>query len=307
MNTQLPFLLKLVDDPSPAIRQKIAAKLRELGPNLRGQIDALQLTLSDSQREALRPILVEQADEAARLVTLEENAALLRLTGFTDGEMQLESDGGQWLGWLQLENEWDKLEAALTRLATWQTGPGDAAYGPESSAALAAKLDELADEFRRSGRAYEAAELSEFLFVEKGLHGAPSFDYYNPLNSNLAYVVEEGRGIPISLATLFMLVGHRLGLEIYGCNFPGHFLARSREWGHDLFFDCFDRGRLLTELEAAAIRKAAPDTMQGGATAEEMVARFLRNLAVAYEQNGDASRARFMLARLEELEQAMQR
>jgi regulator of sirC expression with transglutaminase-like and TPR domain len=98
-----------------------------------------------------------------------------------------------------------------------------------------------------------------------------------------------------------MLVAHRLDLEVYGCNFPGHFLASARIGGVDIYFDPYDGGRELTQLEAQAIRKAAPDATARTARAEEIVARVLRNLATAYEYSGDRSKAHFMLQLLEEL------
>lgn len=202
-----------------------------------------------------------------------------------------------WLDWLDVEDEAEKLEIASSLLAQWQ-------LGPEYVVRLGSLLDELAVEFGASGRETSAEELSQFLFVEKGLQGSQAEDYYNPLNSNLVYVIEWGRGIPISLASIFILVGKRLGLGIYGCNFPGHFLARAHVGQRDLLFDCFNDGRLLSESETAALRKAAPWAIDAPASAVVIIARVLRNLAVAFEQNDDVHKAHFMLALLSQLERA---
>jgi regulator of sirC expression with transglutaminase-like and TPR domain len=106
---------------------------------------------------------------------------------------------------------------------------------------------------------------------------------------------------------LFMLVGRRLGLQISGCNYPGHFLTRAvadDAWGspQELFFDPYDGGRVLTESEVNALHKAAPLAMSEPSSAIITVARVLRNLVVAYEQIGSLDKARFMLDLLGELE-----
>src|SRR5690606_27028838 len=110
--------------------------------------------------------------------------------------------------------------------------------------------------------------------------------YYSPLNSNLVAVLERGHGIPISLTAIFMLVGQRLGIPIHGCNFPGHFLARTEGADGDIWlFDCFEGGRLLSRAEVATLQKAAPGELEEAAPASLMIARVLRNLANAFYHN----------------------
>jgi len=129
-------------------------------------------------------------------------------------------------------------------------------------------------------------------------------DYYNARNSNLLHVIESKRGIPISLSCVFILVGARLGLDIRGCNFPGHFLAHARSGGLDLLFDCFDAGRLLSPFETNAIRKAEPKLLSTRMPSEVIVARVLRNLTVAYEHTGEFDKVKSIQSMLGELEQA---
>jgi regulator of sirC expression with transglutaminase-like and TPR domain len=277
--TQLPFLIRLIDDKSPRVREKVAAQLRALGPALETEIIHQAIPLSPEQRVLL--------DEIAQL----------------DADVVLRK---QWISWLDshADTEVDRLEAALSLLARWQAGD-------EYSLSLRELLDDVADEYLRSGWPLEPDSLAQWLFTDlgKNLHGASPESLYNPRYSNLLEVLENGRGIPISLASVFILVGHRVGLEIGGCNFPGHFLARARTEdaegnGHDLFFDCFGGGRILEEHEVAALYKAAPGAMSQSAPALAMVARVLRNLVMAYEQTGSIDKVRLMLELLGELEQA---
>lgn len=83
-------------------------------------------------------------------------------------------------------------------------------------------LDELATTFaglpERSART-----LCEFM-RRAGFHGAAD-DYYGLENSCIDQVLERRRGIPITLAVLYLCIARRAGLAAVGINFPGHFLA----------------------------------------------------------------------------------
>lgn len=268
--TQLPALLKLCDDPSPLVSEKVARRLRELGPSVWDEIGALEIELSDSQRAALDAIFAPNDDEILR-------------------------EAWAWLGGQTDEHRY--LENALLALAEWQSGSDASARGRFL-------LDELATQFgdyeAKNAHHSDAGALAHFLFEEKGLSGAPADDYYDPLHSNLVYALESRRGLPITLACIFILVGRRVGLDIEGCAFPGHFLARD---GHsDQFFDPFNGGRALSPHEIATLAKAAPHEMNSCASAREIVARVLRNLSVAYYQSGEDAKSGLMLSLLRSMD-----
>lgn len=260
--TELPFLLKLCDDPSPNVREKIARRLRELGPVIWAEIRQQNLELSDSQRMAVEAALALDSDEQLKKAW---------------GEIWRMPEGAR------------QLEDGLMLLADWQIGVGAGAKGRDL-------LDEWAMEFRNSGEPIEATHLSEFLFGTGRLKGAPAEDYYHPLQSNLTAALENGHGLPITLASVFILIGERLGLEIEGCNFPGHFLARDAQSA--LIFDPFNGGRPLSRREMATLHQAAPGEIEEAASSLEILARVLRNLAVAYHQVGESGKAQLMFALL---------
>jgi len=287
---QLPFLIRLVDDASPRVRERVAVELRAFGSRLESEIRAQNIVLSSSQRTALDALQIE--DEMAR----------------------------SWLGWLSQSDENAKLEAALSHLAQWQIESEAASSGgmhfstqlnlmprrrpsKHERPQLGPVLDQLTQDFRATGRPWHPEALSAWLFVERGLRG-DTRDYYNARNSNLLHVIESKRGIPISLSCVFILVGARLGLDIRGCNFPGHFLAHARSGGMDLLFDCFDAGRLLSPFETNAIRKAEPRLLSTRMPSEVIVARVLRNLTVSYEHTGEFDKVQSIQSMLGELEQA---
>jgi hypothetical protein len=216
----------------------------------------------------------------------------------------------------------EKLEAALSGLYLFLArerarkegglhptdGPdGNLEDTPESGPrhpGLSSMLDGLAGDFRRSGEPMLPTALARFLFVQKGFKGA-EHDYYNPGNSDLVHVIEKGQGIPISLACIFMLVGHRLGFEIWGCDVPEHFLTRATEGGRDVIIDCFDGGKVLDADRLSQLeRKYAPEfnrLLRAAAQPEAIVARVLRNLINAYHLAGERKASQFMWSLAEDL------
>jgi regulator of sirC expression with transglutaminase-like and TPR domain len=93
------------------------------------------------------------------------------------------------------------------------------------------------------------AHLHEYLFEELGFTGNTE-DYYNPLNSNIAAVLESKRGLPITLALIYVDVARRLGLDAWGVALPGHFLAAVALNETLMLVDPFDGGKVVTKDEA---------------------------------------------------------
>ena len=67
--------------------------------------------------------------------------------------------------------------------------------------------------------------LNQLFFADLGFGGNVN-DYYNPDNSYLHRVLHTRRGIPISLAVLWLELAQGLGLDVQGIGFPGHFLVQ---------------------------------------------------------------------------------
>jgi hypothetical protein len=272
---QLSSILKLLDDDSPKVRDKmwelLAANLSAWETPLR---DALP-GLAPGPRRRLEELLASRDKESFR---------------------------SRWSEWRELGTESLRLEGALTALSGYLQR--QAGLDSSDTPSLASLLDGLAQEFRASGELVIPSRLARFLFNTKGLRGADN-DYYDPRNSDLVHVILTGRGIPISLACVFMLVGRRLGLHIAGCDVPEHFLTRAEEGGETVIIDCYDAGRLLGKDRLAQLeRKYAPDfnrILKVDATAESMVARVLRNLINAFHLAGSKAASEFMWTLAEDL------
>lgn len=201
-----------------------------------------------------------------------------------------------WVSWRQQPTDDRRLESAMAQLSAflsgWRTRPKE----------LTQRLDAMAEEAATAlGASLDARSLSEWMFG--GRRDAArlcgnSKDYYAPANSNLLAVLETGLGNPISLCTVYRLVGARLGIGIEGCNFPGHFLARvsidKRLW----LVDCFNRGRFMLADDVArhhpAANPAVEELVHQSANADSIVLRFLRNLDDAFDKQGQMPERQLM-------------
>ncbi|HCL87655.1 MAG TPA: transglutaminase [Comamonadaceae bacterium] len=134
--------------------------------------------------------------------------------------------------------------------------------------------------------------LNHFFYGELGFAGN-SNDYYAPDNSYLHAVLRTRRGIPISLAVLWLELAQGLGLKAVGVSFPGHFLVKVRVPGGQVVLDPLTGESLSQE---ALVERLLPLREQQGlegeepplalylqpASARDILVRMLRNLAEIY-------------------------
>src|SRR5260221_722972 len=66
--------------------------------------------------------------------------------------------------------------------------------------------------------------LSHFLFELKGFEGNAE-NFGDPRNSFLNEVIKRRLGIPITLSIIYLEVGRRLGVHLFGVSLPTHFLV----------------------------------------------------------------------------------
>jgi len=267
-SAHLSHLIKLLDDDSEVVRQAVRQELNGMRRELPQHIETLETPLSAEEER-----LVAQLLEPARRLELEET----------------------WMRWRWMEGPDAQLEEGLSQLSAFING------WKTQSADLAKRLDALAEQaFAENGR-MDAHELAQYLFAAH--NGVTRFrgnskDYYSPANSNLFWVLDTGLGNPISLCCIYRLLGHRFGIAIEGCNFPGHFLCRVKYHDKTWLVDCFNRGRFMLAADVAKHHPAAnpgmEDLIHEPATAEATLLRILRNLDEAYERIGLLPERQFM-------------
>jgi len=135
--------------------------------------------------------------------------------------------------------------------------------------------------------------LNHFFYRELGFSGNVN-DYYAPDNSYLHNVIHSRRGIPISLALVYMELAQQIGLNVVGICFPGHFLMKLSVSSGDIILDPFNGASLLREeLEERLEPYVAPEALPfdnlltpylQAAQPRDILARMLRNLKVLFSE-----------------------
>ena len=162
------------------------------------------------------------------------------------------------------------------------------------------RLDEIAVAIKKRIASDAFAEqkvraLNYYLFNELRFSGNID-DYYDPRNNYLNEVLERRVGIPITLSILYLEIGKRLGLNLKGVSFPGHFLVKLSVKRGQLVLDPFTGGeaqsesdlrqRLAQVLPSGKAGQAQLDPYLEAATPRQIIARVLRNLKNIYMQAG---------------------
>lgn len=166
---------------------------------------------------------------------------------------------------------------------------------------VTARLDELSNEVgdRLAGdRAFDVGltVLGDVLGKVHNLRGNES-SYYLPRNNYLSGVLSSGRGIPISLCTVAILVGRRLELPVFGIGAPGHFLGFYGDADLQLgtYFDPFDGFRRLNAGEIRGLLAPFSHTVSASdlrpVNDREIMIRVLNNASGAYRRIGEYEHA----------------
>lgn len=136
--------------------------------------------------------------------------------------------------------------------------------------------------------------LNHYFYNELGFSGNVN-DYYNPDNSYLHRVLHTRRGIPISLAVLYMELARQIELDVQGISFPGHFLMKLSVQSGQVVLDPFNgtslsREELEERIEPYILQQEFPDDFQlsaylASASARDILVRMLRNLKALFMQH----------------------
>ena len=135
-------------------------------------------------------------------------------------------------------------------------------------------VHDLLEESERAGEAGSSlagrsALLASVLAGRHELNGDRQ-TYDDLANANLISVIERRRGLPVSLAIIYIHAARALGWTMEGLNFPGRFLVRLGATDGRAVLDPFDGGRMR---DAVALRELLKTG--AGASAELAPEHFL--------------------------------
>jgi len=143
--------------------------------------------------------------------------------------------------------------------------------------------------------------LNRYFYRELGFAGNVN-DYYDRRNSFVNDVLSQRRGIPLTLALLYIELAGQLGLVARGVSFPGHFLIKLRMPQGEVVLDPYN-GRSLSREDLD--ERLAPYRRRQGLVGEfeaplglflqaaqprDVLARMLRNLKEIHRSVRDWAR-----------------
>lgn len=186
---------------------------------------------------------------------------------------------------------------------------------------LLGDVDQLQARLRRrlapdAGSLQRLQVLNQFFYGDLGFGGNVN-NYYDPENSYLNAVLRTRRGIPVSLAVLWMELAQGLGLQVRGITFPGHFMVKALLPQGQAVLDPLT-GQSLSREEL--LERLAPYQRREGvlgddepplglylqaAAPRDILARMLRNLKEIHQSQKDYPRLLSVLDRLVVLQPEM--
>lgn len=257
---QIRALIRLLGDEDERIVRTIRGKLIDYG---------------DSAVPLLQEAEIEQPDMSDRIATVLEEIRGARL------EEELRE-------LVEAPGEDMDLETGAFVLARY-------AYPMLDVSAYASLLDRMARDVREQIGCRVSGEetvkaLNRYLFTECGFKGNTK-NYYEVENSYLNRVIDRRTGIPISLSTVYLLIGKRLQLPVHGIGMPGHFLVKFDSDKYKVFVDCFNGGALLTEKNCARFLTEAgygfEERFLQRSPTRAILTRMIKNLLAIYSKLDD--------------------
>ncbi|MDT8991060.1 tetratricopeptide repeat protein [Curvibacter sp. APW13] len=143
--------------------------------------------------------------------------------------------------------------------------------------------------------------LNQFFFRELGF-GVNANDYYAADNSYIHQVLATRRGIPVSLAVLWLEIASGMGLSVRGISFPGHFLVKVNLPIGQAIIDPATGKSLSAEQLSEMLSQVHPDQAPlsswdvagspylRSAAPRDILVRMLRNLKGIFQAEGDWER-----------------
>lgn len=150
----------------------------------------------------------------------------------------------------------------------------------------------------------QAEALAQVIAADYGFVG-DSTSYDAPVNADMIRVIDRRRGLPVSLAILYVGLARRLGWSAHALNTPGHVVVSLAPSDEPQIIDPFSGGTVLTPDALLALIGHGADPLAGSGeihlsamTNRMTLVRLLLNQATRAEESGDEARAAILYERM---------
>lgn len=253
-------LMSLLDDPQESVCQAVRQKLKSYGGSV---VPCLRVLWASESNEHIRMSLL-------RVIQSFQQNSLLEL-------LEMVKDAGD-------SGRDIDLETAVILLSQF-------GYPETATMEVKQRLDGIALRihalFMKSQQHSELnllLSINQAFFEEEQFFGAHDEHYHHPDNSYVFTLLQQKRGIPISLCALYLLVAERAGVTLFGVGMPAHFIVYHPEL--DVFIDTFNKGAFLSREDCKRFIQGAgfkyEPTMLDSVSNIAILLRMIRNLIFAY-------------------------
>jgi regulator of sirC expression with transglutaminase-like and TPR domain len=124
--------------------------------------------------------------------------------------------------------------------------------------------------------------------------GSNTKHFHSASNSMLNVVLETKKGNPISLCVIYMLIGQKLNLPLYGVNLPNLFILTFKNDATQFYINVFNKGLVFSKIDIdnyiSQLNLSTNNIFYQPCQHIDIIRRVLRNLMLAYEKVGEDDR-----------------
>ena len=169
---------------------------------------------------------------------------------------------------------------------------------------ITSKVKRFSSKLQEDSAEDRARSLREIIAKEYEYNG-DLLTYNNMQNANLIFVIDRRKGLPVTLAIIYLHVARCLGWFAEGINFPGHFLIRLSAAGSCVIIDPFNSGiiRDIHDLRVFLKQLSGEETELSpsyfsGVTNRDIIIRLMNNIKLRAVSEGNLNRATEILERM---------
>ena len=186
------------------------------------------------------------------------------------------------------ENQEHDLVKGMWLVATYQ-------YPDLSLESIRAKVDQLYYEawsnFKEDLQPMDKVRTLNHVMFNKFKFSANTRNFHSAANSMINQVLDSRKGNPISLCVIYMILGRRLNMPLFGVNLPNLFILIHKEEDFNFYINVFNKGLIFSKEDIdhylEQLKLEPQDAFYDACENLAIIQRVLRNLMVSFKNTGD--------------------
>lgn len=150
-------------------------------------------------------------------------------------------------------------------------------------------------EFKGDAHPFDQVKKLNSVLFSKLKFSANTKNFHAPGNSMINIVLESRRGNPLSLCVLYMLVGRKLKMPLYGVNLPNLFILTYKSDDVQFYINAFNKGLIFSRADIdnylSHLNQVPNDIFYQPCTSLDIALRLLRNLIASFENLSEHHKA----------------